>query len=841
MDNRREFLKRATLLAGGAGMLNVLPMSIQKAMAINPATGSTYLDAEHIVILMQENRSFDHTFGTLQGVRGFNDPRAITLPNKNPVWLQTNKEGETYPPFHLDIKATNATWMSSLPHSWSNQVDARNDGKYNKWLDAKHSSHEEYSAMPLTMGYYNRQDIPFYYALADAFTICDQNFCSALTGTTPNRLYFWSGTLREKQQADAMAKVWNGDADYDNWANWTTFPERLEENDISWKVYQNEISVGVGLEGEEDAWLANFTDNPLEFFAQYNVKLSAGYIANLPKAAIAAKAKIKKMEGELPSLTGDKATAQRKKIGDYKKYLLRNLQEQQIYTLEKYNQLTEQEQHIHNKAFTTNKNDPHYHELTSLKYQDGTTEREVKVPKGDVLHQFRTDVKKGELPTVSWLVAPENYSDHPGAAWYGAWYISEVMDILTQDPEVWKKTIFILGYDENDGYFDHVPPFTVPHLHKAAQGKTSAGINSSLEYVTKTQQSSAEEDVRESPIGLGFRVPLVIASPWSRGGFVCSQVFDHTSSLQFLEHFLNTKYKKKIIETNISQWRRVVCGNLTSTFRPFNGEKIIMPASLKRNEVVEGIHKAKFKELPSNYKKLSSAEIAKIKKDPTAFTFMPRQENGTRSACALPYELYVDGRLSNDKKLFEIQFKAGNDFFGLQSSGSPFNVYAPGNYRKEAVETWAYTTVAGDTVKDSWPLADFENYHYHLCIYGPNGFFREFKGNSNNPAIDIACGYEQAKMNAKRLTGNITLGIKNNSGQQQIIQITDNAYKSPVQTKTLAATADATNIILNLSKSQYWYDFTVKIKGNDLFEVRYAGHVETGEDTTSDPAMGKTV
>lgn len=841
MDNRREFLKRATLLAGGAGMLNVLPMSIQKAMAINPATGSTYLDAEHIVILMQENRSFDHTFGTLQGVRGFNDPRAITLPNKNPVWLQTNKEGETYPPFHLDIKATNATWMSSLPHSWSNQVDARNDGKYNKWLDAKHSSHEEYSAMPLTMGYYNRQDIPFYYALADAFTICDQNFCSALTGTTPNRLYFWSGTLREKQQADAMAKVWNGDADYDNWANWTTFPERLEENDISWKVYQNEISVGVGLEGEEDAWLANFTDNPLEFFAQYNVKLSAGYIANLPKAAIAAKAKIKKMEGELPSLTGDKATAQRKKIGDYKKYLLRNLQEQQIYTLEKYNQLTEQEQHIHNKAFTTNKNDPHYHELTSLKYQDGTTEREVKVPKGDVLHQFRTDVKKGELPTVSWLVAPENYSDHPGAAWYGAWYISEVMDILTQDPEVWKKTIFILGYDENDGYFDHVPPFTVPHLHKAAQGKTSAGINSSLEYVTKTQQSSAEEDVRESPIGLGFRVPLVIASPWSRGGFVCSQVFDHTSSLQFLEHFLNTKYKKKIIETNISQWRRVVCGNLTSTFRPFNGEKIIMPASLKRNEVVEGIHKAKFKELPSNYKKLSSAEIAKIKKDPTAFTFMPRQENGTRSACALPYELYVDGRLSNDKKLFEIQFKAGNDFFGLQSSGSPFNVYAPGNYRKEAVETWAYTTVAGDTVKDSWPLADFENYHYHLCIYGPNGFFREFKGNGNNPAIDIACGYEQAKMNAKRLTGNITLGIKNNSGQQQIIQITDNAYKSPVQTKTLAATADATNIILNLSKSQYWYDFTVKIKGNDLFEVRYAGHVETGEDTTSDPAMGKTV
>src|SRR6478752_3053409 len=219
MDNRREFLKRATLLAGGAGMINVLPMSIQKAMAINAAQGSTYHDAEHRVSLMQENRSFDHTYCTLRGVRGFNDPRAITLPNKNPVWLQSNKEGETFAPFHLDIKDTNATWMSSLPHSWSNQVDARNDGKHNQWLDAKHSGHKEYKAMPLTMGYYTRQDIPFYYALADAFTVCDQNFCSSLTGTTPNRVYFWTGSIREKQEAEARANVWNGDTDYDNWGN----------------------------------------------------------------------------------------------------------------------------------------------------------------------------------------------------------------------------------------------------------------------------------------------------------------------------------------------------------------------------------------------------------------------------------------------------------------------------------------------------------------------------------------------------------------------------------------------------------------------------------------------
>ena len=840
MDNRREFLKRATLLAGGAGMLNVLPMSIQKALAINPAPGSTYMDAEHIVILMQENRSFDHTYGTLRGVRGFNDPRAITLPNKNPVWLQSNKEGETYPPFHLDIKDTKATWMSSLPHSWSNQVDARNDGKHNGWLDAKHSGHKDYSAMPLTMGYYTRQDIPFYYALADAFTVCDQNFCSSLTGTTPNRLYFWSGTIREKQEAESRANVWNGDTDYDKWGNWTTFPERLEENGVSWKVYQNEISVGVGFEGEEDAWLANFTDNPLEFFSQYNVKLSEGYITNLPKSAILAQAGIKKMEDELSSLNGDKAEAQKKTIEAYKKYLVQNTEDQKIYTIEKYNQLSDKEKSIHNKAFTTNKNHPHYHELSSLKYQDGKVEREVMVPKGDTLHQFREDVHKGELPTVSWIVAPENFSDHPGAAWYGAWYISEIMDILTKNPEVWKKTIFILAYDENDGYFDHVPPFTVPHLHKAAKGATSAGIDSAVEYVTKSQQSSDPEDVRESPIGLGFRVPLVIASPWSRGGFVCSQVFDHTSSLQFLEHFLNNKYGKKIAETNISEWRRVVCGDLTTTFRPYNGEKIPMPAFLKRDEVVEGIHKAKFKKLPSNYKKLTAGEIEAIKKDPTAFAFMPRQENGTRSASALPYELYVDGVLGADKKTFEIKFKAGNEIFGRQSSGAPFNVYAPGAYRDAAVETWAYTAIAGDTLIDNWPLADFENNQYHLDIYGPNGFFRGFKGNVDNPAIAITCGYEHAKLSDKKLTGNIALYIKNNSGAQQVIEIKDNAYKAPLQTKTLAANT-GTLIVINLGKSQYWYDITVKIKGHDLFESRYAGHVETGEDTISDPAMGRMV
>jgi phospholipase C len=153
MDTRREFLKKATLLSGGAGLMQLLPPAIAKALAIDPEAGTTWKDAEHIVFLMQENRSFDHAYGALQGVRGFNDPRAIRQPNNNLVWLQTNKEGETYAPFRLDIHNTEATWMSSLPHSWTNQVDARNNGHYDKWLDAKHSGNKDYRAMPLTLGF----------------------------------------------------------------------------------------------------------------------------------------------------------------------------------------------------------------------------------------------------------------------------------------------------------------------------------------------------------------------------------------------------------------------------------------------------------------------------------------------------------------------------------------------------------------------------------------------------------------------------------------------------------------------------------------------------------------
>src|SRR5690606_23759487 len=181
--------------------------------------------------------------------------------------------------------------------------------------------------------------------------------------------------------------------------------------------------------------------------------------------------------------------------------------------------------------------------------QDGDGEKSVNVHKGDIFHQFREDVKNGKLPTVSWLVAPCRFSDHPGSPWYGAWYVSEALDILTANPAVWKKTIFILTYDENDGYFDHVPPFVPPHSERPYSGKVPQGLDTGAEYVTADQEKKRTGDPHtelDSPIGLGFRVPLVVASPWTKGGWVNSEVFDHTSNLQFLEHFLEKKFGKKI-------------------------------------------------------------------------------------------------------------------------------------------------------------------------------------------------------------------------------------------------------------------------------------------------------
>jgi phospholipase C len=828
MDTRRDFLRKAALLTGAGGLANMLPETIQRALAINPAPGSTYLDAEHVVFLMQENRSFDHCYGRLKGVRGFNDPRALKLEDGRPVFLQKNKEGETYAPFRLNIRDTKATWMSALPHSWADQVDARNNGRYDRWLDVKRSGNRDYNRMPLTMGYYDREDIPFYYALADAFTVCDQHFCSSLTGTTPNRLYFWTGTIRQEMTEAAKANVYNSDVDYGKPAHWQTFPEVLEANKVPWKIYQNELSVDIGFEGEEDSWLANFTDNPIEWFSQYHVEYSEAHLAYLRKTVQQLPAQLAALEKELAGLQAgsDAYKATERKVQRAKNDLAYTQKTLEQVAKTPFSALPQREQQLHKKAFTTNVGDPDYHTLTNLKYNDGDTAREVQLPKGDILHQFRQDVQSGNLPAVSWIVAPENFSDHPGAPWYGAWYLSEVMDILTQNPEVWKKTIFVLTYDENDGYFDHVPPFVPPVPGQPGTGKVSKGIDPSVEYVTLAAQA-AGRGARESAIGLGYRVPLVVASPWSRGGYVNSQVFDHTSDLQFLEKWLSHKLKKNIATPNITAWRRTVCGDFSSIFRPYNGEKIATPESVQKEAFIEAVHKARFKAPPANFKNIAG-EAAQTVREGQEKGLLPQQEPGIRPACPIPYELYADAALGADGKQVVLQLEAGNTFFGKQAAGAPFHVYTGYNQQSRG-----YAVAAGDKLTDEWEAAN----GYSLEVYGPNGFYRDLKGDGADPGLTIKLEYTRT---GKKADGNIALLLHNTSAQSLEIAVADLSYGGKSQQLQLPA-GGRKKVLVASGASHGWYDQLVSVRGKSNYMRRYAGHVETGAASMSDPLMGKEV
>ncbi len=246
--SRRQLLTSATALSGVAVGAAALPLSLRRALAATlaePPRGSLR-DIEHIVILMQENRSFDHYFGTMPGVRGFSDPAAIRLAGGNPVFRQP------YPghphgylaPFHYDTKTTSAQATPRTDHSWRSQHEAWNNGRMNEWVPVKG---------PYTMGYFTQADIPFQWALAQAFTVCDNYHCSVFGPTNPNRLYMWTGMIDPK--GTAGGPVTDDSPAYDNVIlSWTTYPERLQRAGISWQVYQ-----------EED----NFDDNALAWFKQF--------------------------------------------------------------------------------------------------------------------------------------------------------------------------------------------------------------------------------------------------------------------------------------------------------------------------------------------------------------------------------------------------------------------------------------------------------------------------------------------------------------------------------------------------------------------------------------------
>jgi len=818
MESRREFLKKAGLLAGSFGLFNSLPASIQAALSINPADGSTYLDAEHIVLLMQENRSFDHSFGSLRGVRGFNDSRPVVSPDGRPVWLQSYKNGDTYLPFRLDIKNSNAAWTRDLPHSWENQIGAWNKGQFNNWLEWKRSGNKNYHNMPLTLGHYSREDIPFYYAFADAFTICDQHFCSSITGTTTNRHFFWTGTCVPEKGAKPLTR--NSDIYFNRMAHWKTFPERLEEAGISWRVYQNEISLQNELEGEAEAWLGNFTDNNLEWFDQYQVRYKKSHIDFYKKRIAELPAEIEQLEQSLKSKHDQKAQQQ---LQQKKNQLESFRKEYEQYNAQQFEKLDARTKSLHQRAFQTNEGDPDYHQVTQVAIEGET----ITIPKGDILHQFRTDVKNGKLPTVSWLAAPQHFSDHPSAPMYGAWYVSEVLSILTENPEIWKKTIFILNYDENDGYFDHVPPFVAPKPGDSSTGSTSKDLDYSSEFVTREQELAygiEEKNATEGPVGLGYRVPLIIASPWSKGGWVNSEVCDITSTIQFMEHFLTKKKGAHLVEENISSWRRAITGDLTSAFRPYQADNAALPSFLDRDTQVAQINKAKDKPAPNTFTKLTAQEIDAVTQGKKVGS-SPQQEQGSKPSNALCYELNVHESWTNGQ--LSLRMESANKLFGSRALGGAFNVYAYG-YQPERAN-WSFACSAGNAVEHSWKASDFNQGQYRLALHGPNGFYRLLQGANQQPGLQISVQFLPKEETLRFL-------VHNTSKKALTLTLKDAYQKGQQKNKKINA-GEQTTIDISIKAQQRWYDLSFGIVEEPSFIRQFAGRQENGKPSISDPLM----
>ncbi|HEV2276384.1 MAG TPA: alkaline phosphatase family protein [Acidobacteriaceae bacterium] len=458
---RRELLKMGA--AAGAGELAAALLSGCVARSSPSTSGasacSKLTDIEHVVILIQENRSFDHYFGSYRGVRGFSDQSAA-FEQSYPANTMSAPAGRLLP-FHLDLAKTNAACTHDISHDWVPQHQSWNNGA----MDGFVTSRLPINALDavLTMGYYTRTDLPFYYALADAFTLCDNYFCSVIGPSDPNRIYTMAASIDPAGQngGPLIQTLSLNRSSFFGKLTLTTMPEQLQARGISWKVYS---SPDQSLNGA-------FADNVLSYFKNFQDTSSP----------------------------------------------------------------------LHQNAFG---------------------------PMFPV--DFLADVVAGNLPQVSWINTSIITSDHPPApSLFGEETLSAIVSALTANPALWAKTALFVTYDENGGFFDHVPPVTAP--------PGTAG-----EYVTAAavpDPTAAGSPAISGPIGLGFRVPMLVVSPFSRGGFVSSDLFDHTSVLRFLE----TRFGAEV--PNLTAWRRATVGDLTSAFNFAKPDQSIpaLPATVSAN------------------------------------------------------------------------------------------------------------------------------------------------------------------------------------------------------------------------------------------------------------------
>jgi len=743
MISRRKFLQAATGTAFSAAALAAFPPSIRRALAIpaNNATG-TIADVEHVVILMQENRSFDHYFGTLKGVRGFGDRITIPLPNGRNIWQQGRANGSILTPYHLDGTSNNAQRVSGTPHTWVDSQNAWDHGRMSRWPVSKND---------VSMGYYKEQEIPFQFALARAFTMCDAYHCAMHTGTDANRSFHITGTNGVMPQNRAFVNnEWdaiNGiAADANVGYTWTTYAERLETAGISWISYQN----------MPDEW----GDNMLGAFQNFRrANLASGF----------------------PVSSGGAPQSAYTNTGQalpYKAY----------------------------DAATDNAANPLYKGIANT--LPGTTPDQY-------LDAFKRDVTNGTLPSVSWINAPSIYCEHPGPSSpvQGAWFLQEVLDALTSNPEVWSKTVLLINFDENDGYFDHIPSPSAPSRHpdNTLAGKsTLSDTDMAAEYYTQSPPAgSTSQPARDGRVfGPGPRVPMFVISPWSRGGWVNSQVFDHTSVLRFLEARFGVQ------EPNISPYRRAVCGDLTSAFNFKTPNNELLP-QLNGHQT-----RAAADALRASQGALPAVPV------PTTAQ-LPQQEAGSVPSRALPYELHTSARANVNGT---VQLLFANS--GKQAA--VFHVYDRNDL--DSVPR-RYMLEAGKTLSDTWAASSSDAGQYDLWVLGPNGYHRHFKGDTK--VLATARANPEIRVCYEVTNGDVYIDLMNLGSGSTTFHITPLAYRTDGPWEATVAAGATQTLNWSLKDSGSWYDFAVTSSSDLTFYRRFAGRVETGKDSVTDPAMGQ--
>jgi phospholipase C len=659
---RRRFLQGAgvatgALMLGGIGGTGQATAAAPKPKyALPKGFKGNMSDLKHVVILMQENRSVDHYFGTLPGVRGFNDKQALRFQDGTTVFQQKDASGNIVTP-KVDDGA------------WGNDHGAWGDVNHRKWdLWVQHNGAN-------CMNYHSDGYMGFYHSVAVQYTIADQYFCSEFGPTDPNRKYLWSGTADTETGND-------DESNYDR--PWITVPEQLQQAGIDWRLYSD--NSGDGRQGYISTWVGDYGDNELKYFKEFD---PAGLAADDPK---------------LQPGTG----------------------------------------------LIWRANATYYAGMTSPNDDSDANLNAV-------LKDFHDACQPGAehpLPAVSWIVAPYGWSEHPSAdTVHGERYVKKVLDILQSNPDIWNHTLFILNYDENDGKFDHVlPPWP--------------------------EAGTAGEYTGSYPLGFGPRVPMLMVSPWTRGGYVATEVFDQTSTIKFLEKWA-AHLGKPFTCPNISDWRRSIAGDLTSAL-DFTQPQI-GPASFP-DPVAE-----------------QPVSISADHMKPRPLTFHP---HATISADRAAGKVTATMTLTGGPKGKAVSFQVFPDKYQAFSN-TPFTVTAG----KPREYTWDTTTTDGK---------------YAFSIYSNDGFVRSFAGQIGGfPRVEISLQRGASKHDAQ-----VKVTLYNDGTKPVRYTLTANDYVGG--TRSVTVDHGKTKVVMWPTRQGY-YDVVLTVDADSTWTQRYAGRIATTE------------